>query len=91
MILLLALVAVVPAASAADNNATATLTITGMHCTGCAKGVTAMLKRTEGVVAAETSYEKKEALVTYDATKTTPAKLVEAIEKLGYKAEVKGS
>lgn len=66
-----------------------TLTISGMHCEGCASGISAMLKRTEGVVKADVSYDTREATIDYDATKTAPAKLIAVIEKMGYKAAVK--
>ena len=66
------------------------IAIDGMHCDGCAKGITAMLKRTPGVIAAEVSYERREARVEYDPGKTSPEKLVEAITNLGYTATVKG-
>jgi mercuric ion binding protein len=68
-----------------------TLTISGMHCESCATGIAAMLKRTDGVVKADVSYEERRASVDYDATKTSPEKIIETIEKLGYKAVVKKS
>ena len=43
----------------------------------------------EGVLAAEVSYERREAVVEYDPAKTSPEKIVAAVEKLGYKAAVK--
>ena len=67
------------------------LAVEGMHCGSCAAGIKAMLKRTPGVVSVEVGYEKKEAVVDYDSLKTTPEKIVEAIDKLGYKATVKKS
>jgi len=69
--------------------ATVTLTISGMHCEGCADGIKAMLKRTEGVMKADVSYEQKQAVVEYDAARTSPEKIMEAVEKLGYKAKSK--
>lgn len=60
--------------------------ITGMHCESCATGITAMLKRTEGVVKVNVSYETREARVAYDAAKTSPEKIIESVEKMGYKA-----
>ncbi len=48
-----------------------------------------MLKRTPGVISAEVSYERREAIVDYDADKTSREKIVEAVTKLGYKATVK--
>lgn len=65
------------------------LAVEGMSCTSCASGVKAMLKRTPGVISAEVSYEKKEAVVDYDTEKTTREKIMEAINKLGYKASIK--
>ncbi|MGH9457816.1 MAG: heavy-metal-associated domain-containing protein [Thermoanaerobaculia bacterium] len=70
-------------------HANVVIAIKGMHCDGCAKGITAMLERTEGVIAAKVSFEKREADVTYDSEAVSPAKIVDAIEKLGYEAEVK--
>ena len=65
------------------------ITISGMHCGGCATGIRAMLERTDGVLKAEVSYEERRALVEYDASKTSPERIVAAIEKMGYKAQVK--
>ena len=63
--------------------------ITGMHCESCATGITAMLKRTEGVVKVNVSYETREATVEYDAARTSPEKIIESVEKMGYKAAIK--
>lgn len=89
---LLAVVALFLLATAAlAAPAQVTLTVSGMHCSGCAEGIMAMLKRTDGVSSAEVSYESKEAVVAYDAEKTSPEKIIAAIEKMGYKAAVKKS
>ena len=85
------LLAVASLATAEPQPATVTLAISGMHCEGCASGITAILKRTDGVVKADVSYEEKRAVVEYDAAKTAPDKIVAAIEKLGYKATIKKS
>ena len=66
-----------------------TLTLSGMHCESCASGIAAMLKHTDGVLKADVSYEERRASVDYDPAKTSPEKLVETIEKLGYKAAIK--
>ena len=68
-----------------------TLSLSGMHCESCAAGIAAMLKRTDGVMKADVSYDERRANVDYDAAKTSPEKIVEAIEKLGYKAVIKKS
>lgn len=64
--------------------------IDGMHCGTCASGIKSMLKRTPGVVAAEVSFEQKQANVEFDPAATSREKIVEAINNMGYKASVKG-
>ncbi len=88
LVSMLVLIAV-SVAAAEQAPATVTLTISGMHCEGCASGIAAMLKRTDGVVKTNVSYEERSATVDYDAAKTSPEKIVEAIEKLGYKAAIR--
>lgn len=65
------------------------IAIEGMHCTSCANGIKAMLKRTPGVITVEVSFERREAIVEYDSSRTSLEKVVEAINNLGYKAKVK--
>ena len=65
------------------------LAIDGMSCTSCANGIKAMLKRTPGVISAEVSYERREADVEYDPSRTSTEKIIEAITNMGYKARVK--
>jgi len=77
-------------ATAAVKTERVVIAVEGMSCTSCASGIKAMLKRTPGVIAAEVSFEKREAVVDYDAEQTSREKIVEAITKLGYKASVKG-
>lgn len=91
-LLLIALVLAFGASAAATEEtkpATVVLTISGMHCDGCASGISAILKRTEGVQKADVSFEEQRATVDYDPAKTSPEKIIEAVEKLGYKASVK--
>ena len=64
------------------------LTISGMHCSSCAEGIESVLKRVPGVTKASVSYEHHQARVEYDSGKTDPARLVRAVERLGYKAAV---
>lgn len=75
--------------SAAVKTERVLIAVEGMSCTSCASGIKAMLKRTPGVVSAEVSFERREAVVDYEAEQTSPEKIVEAITKLGYKASVK--
>lgn len=76
-------------AGSASKNEGVLIAIDGMHCTSCAKGIKAMLKRTSGVVSAEVSFERREADVEYDPSLTSRDKIVEAINNMGYKARVK--
>ena len=77
------------AATADDKNVRVVLAIEGMHCTGCASGIKALLKRTPGIISADVSYERREADVTYDRSRISEEKIIEVIGKLGYKASVK--
>jgi copper chaperone CopZ len=63
---------------------TATFNIEGMTCAiGCAKTIQEKLEATDGVQKATVDFDKKTATVEFDATKLTPAKLLEAVETTG--------
>ena len=68
-----------------------TLTIDGMTCGGCVIGVRKVLSRLSGVSKAEVSYEKGQAIVTYDPALVTIAQMIAAIKTLGYLASVAAS
>lgn len=64
--------------------ATANFTIEGMTCAiGCAKTIEKELSETDGVQKATVDFDKKEAIVSFDATKQTPEKLVKLVEATG--------
>jgi len=65
------------------------IAVDGMTCSSCAVGVRTMLKHTEGIVYADASYERKDAVVKYDPTRTTEKKILAAITSFGYGAKVK--
>lgn len=88
LLLLLLIPAIAPAAKAAEPKSV-TVAIKGMYCASCADGIRAMLKRTAGVTRSSVSYADQVARIDYDAAKTSPAKIVETIEKLGYQASVR--
>jgi copper chaperone CopZ len=67
-------------------NATNRFSITGMHCNGCAQGLTSELERARGVVSARVSFTNRLAVVAFDTNRTTTATLVKAIEEAGFKA-----
>ena len=64
------------------------LKVEGMHCGGCTTGVKDCLQKLDGVKEAEVNLEKEEALVSYDPEKVTKEKMVEEINKIGYKASL---
>lgn len=85
-------VGVATATSAADKpaltaNATNYFTIAGMHCDGCANGLTAELKETKGVVQAQVTFSNQLAVVAIDTNKVTSAKLTKVIKAAGYEAK----
>jgi mercuric ion binding protein len=78
----------VPApASAAPR--TVTLSVAGMTCAACPITIKKALLRVDGVQKVEVSYEKKEAVVTFDDAKTTAAALMEATKRAGFTATEK--
>ena len=90
MIALTLLLALALPLSAATS--TTTLHIEGMTCAGCETAVKLVLQKTPGVSGQQVSYEQKQAIVTYDPSKTTPAKIAAAIaDALSYKVSVSGS
>lgn len=63
---------------------TASFKIEGMTCAiGCAKTIEKELSATAGVQKATVDFEKKEAVILFDATKQTPEKLVKLVESTG--------
>jgi len=85
ILILTTILSISPPAHAADRQVLV-FDIKGMHCSGCASGIKAMLVRVEGVTKAEVSYEETRARVEYDPDRTTSATIIETVEKLGYKA-----
>ena len=73
--------------TAVTANATNQFTITGMHCDGCAGGLTAELKATVGVASAQVTFSNKLAVVAYDTNKVTTAKLDAVIKEAGFTAK----
>lgn len=67
---------------------TSTFKVEGMTCGGCEVGVRMNVKKLDGVASVEASYDEGHAKVTYDPDRVTPEMIVEAIEKLGYTAEL---
>ncbi|MFN3988128.1 MAG: mercury resistance system periplasmic binding protein MerP [Rhodocyclaceae bacterium] len=85
---LIALAAVLSASAWAATR-TVTLSVPGMTCAACPITVKKALTKVDGVQKAEVSYEKREAVVTFDDAKTSAAALTKATENAGYPATVK--
>lgn len=68
---------------------TVTLDVPGMTCSMCPITVKHALQRVPGVIKAEATFEPKQAVVTYDDTKTNPEALTEATAWAGYPSTVK--
>jgi len=68
---------------------TATFAVKGWTCGSCAASTRIALKKLEGIEDVKTDVDKGEVVVTFDDTKTAPDKMVQAIERLGYKATAK--
>ena len=68
---------------------TVTLAVPGMTCTACPVTVKKALSKVEGVSKTEVTFETREAVVTFDDSKTTIQKLTKATEDAGYPSSVK--
>lgn len=68
---------------------TVTLAVPGMTCAACPITVKTALSKVDGVEKTEVSFEKREAVVTFDDAKTTVAALTRATAGAGYPSTVK--
>lgn len=76
-------------ASAFAATKTVTLSVPGMTCAACPITVKKALNKVEGVSKTDVSFEQREAVVTFDDTKTTAAALTEATKNAGYPSSLK--
>lgn len=67
---------------------TVELKVSGMTCSGCAVSVRNALLETPGVVSAEVNLESAHAKVQYDAARVSTVRLVDAVNKTGFKASL---
>ncbi len=77
----------VAAAQAAPQ--TVTLDVPGMTCAAYPLTVKKAISKIEGVNKVDVSYEKRQAVVTFDDAKATVQKLTQATENAGYPSTVK--
>lgn len=68
---------------------TVTLAVPGMTCATCPITVKKALQKVDGVVDVKVTWEPKEAVVTYDDTKTTLKALTDATTNVGYPSTAK--
>lgn len=68
---------------------TVTLSVPGMDCPVCPITVKKALNKVEGVSKTEVSFAKREAVVTFDDTRTTVDALTKATADAGYPSTVK--
>jgi len=64
------------------------LKIEGMHCSSCAMNIDFDLEDLNGIKTAKTNYVKQESEVEFDEEKITDKKILEQIQKTGYKASI---
>ncbi len=83
----LALAAVVAPVWAATQ--TVTLSVPGMTCASCPITVKHALSKVEGVSKTDVSFDKGQAVVTFDDAKTNVQKLTKATEDAGYPSSLK--
>jgi len=77
------------ASSAALAMQTVTLSVPDMTCSTCPIQVRHALSKVPGVSKASASLERKEAVVTYDESKTSPEALLKATADIGFPATLK--
>ena len=65
-----------------------TVFMTTVDCEGCAKKINNSLPYAKGVKDVKVDVKTKKVTVTYDATKTSDAALIKALDKVKIKAEV---
>ena len=73
-----------PADAAPSELATITLPVEGMTCASCVSRVERALTRAVGVAAASVNLATERAEVRYDAGRTNPGAIAEAVERAGY-------
>lgn len=83
----LALAAVVAPVWAATQ--TVALAVPGMTCAACPITVKQAISKVDGVQKVEVSYEKRQAVVSFDDGRTSVQKLTKATEDAGYPSSVK--
>jgi mercuric ion binding protein len=87
--LLVSLLLAAAAAPLAAAERTATLSVENMTCAACPLAVKKAMSRVDGVSKVKVSYEKREAVVTFDDARTSAQAIATASTKAGYPAREK--
>src|SRR5437667_9993152 len=69
---------------------TVTLNVPGMTCPACPITIKKALNKVQGVSKVDVNYEKKQAVVNFDDTKTDTEALVKATTNAGYPSQPEG-
>lgn len=83
------LLAVLVSPAAFAETKTVTLSVPGMNCDLCPITIKKAISKVSGVASVDASYEKKQAVVTFDDGKTTVEALIKATENAGYPSTLK--
>jgi periplasmic mercuric ion binding protein len=83
------LLAMLAAPSAFAETKTVTLSVPGMNCDLCPLTIKKAISRVPGVASVEASYEKKQAVVTFDDSKASVDALLKATAHAGYPSTLK--
>jgi mercuric ion binding protein len=83
------LLAVVASSAALAETKTVTLAVPGMNCDLCPLTIKTAIARVPGVASVDASYEKKQAVVTFDDSKTSVEALMKATANAGYPSTLK--
>lgn len=83
------LLAVLASPTAFAETKTVTLSVPGMNCDLCPLTIKKAISRVPGVASVEASYEKKQAVVTFDDNKASVDALMKATANAGYPSTLK--
>ena len=64
-----------------------TLSLSGMHCSSCARLIENALRKTPGVNDAAVNFSSEKALVTFDEESVGPKQMIDSVSRAGYHAE----
>ena len=83
------LLAVLASPTAFAETKTVTLSVPGMTCDLCPLTIRKAISKVPGVASVEASYEKKQAVVTFDDSKASVEALMKATANAGYPSTLK--